>query len=174
MRAPDAWYLIQCKSRQDERAQAHLQRQGYTCFRATCTRQHLFKGRLQTTCESLFPGYLFIQMSPQASWSPLRSTRGVLRVVTFGAYPLPVSDALVQALRARDHQALLAPLFTPGEPLHIDEGPLAGRDATFLALDGDARVVVLMRFLHREQPISLSLADVSARARPTLVEQPGN
>ncbi|WP_332455243.1 transcription termination/antitermination NusG family protein, partial [Pseudomonas fragi] len=34
--------------------------------------------------ESLFPGYLFIHMPPGANWAPLRSTRGVARVVAFG------------------------------------------------------------------------------------------
>ena len=30
-----AWYLLQCKPKQDERAEEHLQRQGYACFRST-------------------------------------------------------------------------------------------------------------------------------------------
>lgn len=156
-----AWYLLQCKARQDERAEEHLQRQGYTCFRSTYNRECRLKGQRRIISESLFPGYLFIQLSQQDSWSPLRSTRGVSRVVAFGGYPLPISDALVDELQERDHQAIVATLFKPGENVRINEGPFAELEAVFLAMDGDERVVLLMNFLQREQRISLPLAGVS-------------
>lgn len=156
-----SWYLLQCKTRQDERAEEHLQRQGYTCFRATYNRERRLKGQRRIVSESLFPGYLFIQLSPQDSWSPLRSTRGVSRIVAFGGYPLPISDALVDELQERDHQAIMTTLFKPGESVRINEGPFAELEAVFLAMEGEERVVLLMNFLQREQRISLPLAGVS-------------
>ncbi|MGY2327016.1 transcription/translation regulatory transformer protein RfaH [Pseudomonas sp. SDT2931_S440] len=159
--ANKAWYLVQCKSRQDERAEEHLQRQGYTCFRSTYKRERLLKGQRRTTRESLFPGYLFIQMSQQDSWSSLRSTRGVSRVVAFGAHPLPISDTLVDELQERDHQAVVSALLQPGESVRINEGPFAELEAVFLAMDGEERVVLLMNFLQREQRINLPLAEIS-------------
>jgi transcriptional antiterminator RfaH len=47
--APDqtaGWYLVQCKSRQDERAQEHLVRQGYRCYRPQHSYQRIERGRL--------------------------------------------------------------------------------------------------------------------------------
>ena len=164
--ANKAWYLVQCKSRQDERAEEHLQRQGYTCFRSTYKRERLLKGQRRTTRESLFPGYLFIQMSLQDSWSSLRSTRGVSRVVAFGAHPLPISDALVGELQEQDHQGVVATLLQPGESVRINEGPFAELEAVFLAMDGEERVVLLMNFLQREQRINVPLAEIS-RVRTT-------
>lgn len=72
-----AWYLAQCKPRQDERAQQHLENQGYTCYRPQYRRERVLGGRLQAQMESLFPGYLFIQLAGDSNWSPLRSTRGL-------------------------------------------------------------------------------------------------
>lgn len=159
--AAKAWYLVQCKIREDERAEGNLQRQGYTCFRATCTRERLLKGERRIISESLFPGYLFIQLGLQDSWSPLRSTRGVLRVIAFGGYPLPINDALVSELQERDHQTIMTTLLKPGDNVRINDGPFAEFEAVFLAMEGDERVILLMNFLHREQQVSLPLAGVS-------------
>ncbi len=91
---PGDWYLVQCKPRQDERAEENLLRQGYECSRPACRRERLLRGQMQHVQESLFPGYLFIHMPQGANWAPLRSTRGVARVVAFGGRPLAVSHEL--------------------------------------------------------------------------------
>lgn len=163
--AANTWYLVQCKARQDERAEEHLRRQGYTCFRSTYKRERQVKGQRRVVSESLFPGYLFIQLSLQVSWSPLRSTRGVSRIVAFGGHPLPVSDTLVNELQERDHPTIATMLLKPGENVRINAGPFAELEAVFLAMEGDERVVLLMNLLHREQQISLPLAGISRLPR---------
>lgn len=158
--ATQAWYLIQCKAGQDARAQEHLLRQGYTCFRCTCQRERLLRGRRCRVSESLFPGYLFIHMGPHDNWGPLRSTRGVSRVVAFGGQPLSISDALVQSLMEQGHKAIVAALLEPGEQVRISHGPFAEHEAVFLAMQGEERVVVLLDFLQRKQRVSVPLNHV--------------
>lgn len=155
-----AWYLIHCKASQDERAEINLLNQGYTCFRPTHRRERVLRGRRSVVCESLFPSYLFIQLGAEDSWAPLRSTRGVSRVVSFGGKPLPVRDELIAQFHEQDGDALLESRFTCGERLHITDGPFIELEAIFLAMEGDERVVLLMQFLEREQRISMPLADV--------------
>lgn len=155
-----AWYLIQCKPRQDERAEEHLQRQGYTCYRPQHNRERVLRGQRQLVSESLFPGYLFIQLGPHDNWAPLRSTRGVSRLVAFGKQPLAVSDALVDQLRQRCDGVPSEPLLEPGDKVRIGQGPFAELEAIFLAMDGSERVVLLLNLLHREQKLSLPLASV--------------
>src|SRR5690606_9962776 len=75
--ATAAWYLVHCKPRQDERAQEHLIRQGYDCYRPLLRRERLVRGRTQTVLESLFPGYLFVQLHP--TFHPRRESPGQLR-----------------------------------------------------------------------------------------------
>ena len=52
-RQPHAWYLVQCKPRQDERAEENLLRQGYTCYRPRHSRE-----RLQQRCSAPAPSPL--------------------------------------------------------------------------------------------------------------------
>lgn len=155
------WYLVQCKANQDARAENNLIDQGYTCFRPTYRRERILKGQRRLVCESLFPSYLFIQVGSSENWGPLRSTRGVLRVVAFGGKPLPVRDALIAQLYERDSDAPLSACLTPGEAVRINEGHFAGLKAIFLAMEGSERVVLLMNFLQAEQAFSLPLKGVS-------------
>ncbi|MEG8244090.1 transcription termination/antitermination NusG family protein [Pseudomonas paracarnis] len=136
-----AWYLVQCKSRQYERKEKHLQRQGYSSSRSTYKLGRLLKGYRMITLESLFPVYLFIQMSLQDSWSSLCFTRGVSRVVWFGMHPLPISDALVNELRERNHQGVVVALLKPDESLRPHKWPSAELEAVFLTMEGEERAV---------------------------------
>src|SRR3990167_8957342 len=96
-----AWYLLQCKARQDSRAEDNLLRQNYVTFRPQLVTQRLLRGKPQSVLESLFPGYLFIQLSHEDNWSALRSTRGVSRIVNFNHGPATVTDQVIAHLRAR-------------------------------------------------------------------------
>lgn len=154
------WYLVQCKVRQEERAEENLTRQGYPCLRPTFLRRKTVRGKLQTVAESLFPGYLFIQLSSGANWAPLRSTRGVLRVVSFGGTPLPIDDAIIRQLQVRAEQQDVAAELAPGQVVRIVDGPFAELEAIFLSMDGDERVVLLLNFLQREQKVRFPLSGI--------------
>ncbi|MCY1392743.1 Transcription antitermination protein RfaH [compost metagenome] len=156
-----AWYLVQCKSRQDERAEENLARQGYTCYRPQFACERIVRGRRVVVSESLFPGYLFIQLTLRDNWGPLRSTRGVLRVVAFGAQPLAIDDAIIDELRLHEAQGDVQPELVSGEPVRINEGPFAELQAIYLGMDGDERVIVLLNFLQRQQQLSLPVSGVS-------------
>lgn len=150
------WYLVQCKPRQDERAEAHLLRQGYACFRPQHSCERLVRKRRQTLVESLFPGYLFIQLADDDNWAPLRSTRGVSRVVGFGGRPLPVTDSLIAQLQRRS-VARAQSLLVPGTSVRIVQGSFAELDAIFMSMDGEERVILLLNLLSRPQQVRLPL-----------------
>ncbi|WP_313650347.1 transcription/translation regulatory transformer protein RfaH [Pseudomonas soli] len=153
------WYLVHCKSRQDERAEEHLRRQGFTCYRPRLARQRLVRGRMLPVEESLFPGYIFVWLEPGADRSTLRSTRGVLCLVSFGGYPLSVPSALVEALQSRTGGGGQEQL-QAGDKVRILEGAFADLDAIFQCIDGEGRAVLLMNVLSRQQCYTLPLTSV--------------
>jgi transcriptional antiterminator RfaH len=154
------WYLVQCKPRQDGRAEEHLTRQGYSCCRPMCDREKIVRGRRQVLSESLFPGYLFIQITDDASWSPLRSTRGVSHVVKFGGKPLAVNYQLVSQFQNR--AGVLSIVFQVGDKVRILDDGFAGVEAIFKAATGDERVVLLIKLLNRAQELTLPLKSVAS------------
>ncbi|MEC9482423.1 MAG: transcription/translation regulatory transformer protein RfaH [Halomonas sp.] len=159
------WYVIQCKGGESFRAAEHLHNQGYRIFHPVLQTQKKRRGRLCWVEEPLFPYYLFIRLDRMASnWRPIRSTRGVLRLVGFGDEPLPVDDALVDVLRQRAsaqasvHEANT--YFRAGEIVEITEGPFRALQAVFDSQKGEERAIVLLNMLHHQQRLEIPVAQL--------------
>jgi transcriptional antiterminator RfaH len=167
--APDPaqihWYLIHTKPRQERRALENLERQGYPCYLPIFPVQKIRRAKLTTVEESLFPRYLFIQLSvgPQGmDWGPIRSTMGVSRLVRFGLEAAKVDQNIISFLRARETAFREEPPehFTPGERLTVIQGPFAGLDAVFQIADGEKRVIVLIEMLARQVKVAVTPGSV--------------
>lgn len=158
------WYVIQCKGGESFRAAEHLGNQGYELFHPVLEVQKKRGGRLVWLNEPLFPHYIFIRLDRVASnWRPIRSTRGVLRIVTFGDKPLPVDDALVDTLREKgveDRNASANVYFRAGEIVEITEGPFKDLQAVFASHKGEERAIVLLNLLNRQQRLVLPVAQL--------------
>jgi len=160
------WYLVHTKPRQEKSALENLQRQGYPCYLPTLPSEKIHQGILMTTDEPLFPRYLFIQLGhgdSAKSWAPIRSTKGVSRLVCFGAEPAKVDNRLIELLRAQEIAAQAKPerLFTPGERVRLTAPPFAGVEGVYQMVDGERRVMVLIEMLSK--PVALRVSPASLR-----------
>jgi transcriptional antiterminator RfaH len=164
--ASDKWYLIQCKPRQEVRAAENLRNQSYNCYLPMQQLERLRHGKTIMVCEPLFPGYLFIQLGDlSASWAPVRSTRGVLRLVAFANQAVPVAAGLVERIRDRLIQpAQPEPLFTSGQSVLVTEGLLRDLNAIFTSRDGEERAIILLNLLQREHRLSVPVRALRATA----------
>lgn len=162
------WYLLQCKPRQDERAHLNLIQQNYVIFHPQLTSERVIRGRRQRVLESLFPGYLFIQLSRTDNWAPIRSTRGISRIVEFNHGPATVAEHVIEHLRERCVESSASSAdeaLKPGEPLQFISGPLSPLEGVFIAPQGAERVMILMQFLNREQSVCVPLNIVERQRR---------
>lgn len=159
------WYVIQCKGGESFRAAEHLCNQQFEVFHPVLQVQKKRRGKLTWIDEPLFPHYLFIRLSKLASnWRPIRSTRGVLRLVAFGGgTPLPVSDDLVETLREHASEALDTSVhvyFRAGEMVEITDGPFKDLQAVFDRHKGEERAIVLLNMLHKPQRLEIPVAQL--------------
>lgn len=159
------WYLVHTKPRQEKTALEHLERQGYECYLPTLPTEKLHKGALCLAAAPLFPRYLFIRLGQgdsAKSWAPVRSTRGVNKLVSFGVEPAKVSDSLVEALRAKEAATQTAPerLFTPGERVRLSEAPFADIEGIYQMADGERRVMVLIELLCKQVRVQVAPASL--------------
>ena len=77
------WFLLQTKSRQEQRAVENLERQDVVSFCPMIRVDKITRGRRVEALEVLFPGYLFVQLGESSSSvTSIRSTRGVSHFVT--------------------------------------------------------------------------------------------
>ena len=107
----------------------------------------------------MFPGYLFIYLSKQDSnWRPIRSTRGVSKLVSFGADPAIVPAPVINAIRAQLRETSTKQTFEKDDNLAITQGPFKDLQAVFVEYDGEQRAFVLLELLGRWQKMSIELS----------------
>lgn len=157
------WYLVQCKPRQERRAEENLRNQFFSCYCPHHTVEKIRQGKRVVIQQPLFPGYLFINLcSLKESWHSIRSTRGVLRLVTFANEPLPVPDVVIKDLQDRLSRVGSKPLFATGAPVTLVEGPFKDLNAVFCKADGEERAIVLLDLLNRQQQLSVPIRALTA------------
>lgn len=161
-----AWYLIHTKARQETTALTNLERQGYTCYLPKITKEAKGSGK-RTKTEAMFPRYLFIHLETGEggnNWMPIRSTRGVDKLVQFGETYPRVEDQLIHSLRERERDTPLQPILNKGDGVQILDGPFKDLDAIFYTDDSEHRVIILINFLLRQLPVKVDRDKVKKRA----------
>jgi transcriptional antiterminator RfaH len=153
------WYALQHKPAQGDRALQHLQNQGIACFYPKISVEKIKGGKRSKKLEPLFPGYLFVNLErSDPMWSKLRSTRGVLRIVGFANKPAPIGDAVIQHIKeSLDSVAELGGI-KPGQAVQLNEGPFEGINAIFQSYDGEARAIVLISFMQKQQTVRVPVS----------------
>ena len=159
------WYLIHTKIRQERLALENLERQSFECFLPLIRVEKLRRSALVVVEEPLFPRYLFIRLdsgTDAPSWSPIRSTLGVSRLVTFGQTPAKIDDSLMAVLQAHSANTdVQLRHFSPGEAVTVTNGPFVGLEAVYQMTDGEGRVMVLLNILSK--PVQLSIEPASIK-----------
>jgi transcriptional antiterminator RfaH len=152
-----SWHLVQAKPRQEFRALEHLENQGYACFLPTLHMEKIVRGKLETSVEPLFSRYLFVRLSmDDCNWSPIRSTRGVSKLVAFGGRFATLPDACVEALREAQ-SSIPQRLFQSGERVTITHGPFSGLEGIYQMSDGEARALVLIELMNQPQKLKVAV-----------------
>lgn len=156
-----SWYLLQSKPREEGRAHDHLIQQGYDVFWPQVEVEKIIQGKIKMQTESMFAGYLFVKLSDvNQNWAPIRSTRGVSRLVRFGSCAAKLSDAEINSIAACAPE-MKRHRFEAQQLVEIVTGPFKGLQGIFerlvLAKNGQERALVLMELMGAKQLISLEL-----------------
>jgi len=153
------WYVIQSKPGQLLKAQAELEQQGFETYLPLIKTEQIKKGKRLEVETPLFPGYLFIYLSKdESNWRPIRSTRGVAKLISFGNEPAVVPTAIINTIRAELRHTESERQFSKDDRVSIAEGPFKDLQAVFVEYDGEQRAFVLLELLGRWQKMSIELS----------------
>ena len=159
------WLLLQTKPREEQRATEHLQNIGCQTYLPTIQVEKITRGKRTTKSEPLFPGYIFVQ-NPDTqeqgalTYTTIRSTRGVSKIVKFGTDYTLLPDALINLIKLKtgSDEYSSDPIFKGpqrGDKVQITQGPFAGLEAVYQQPDGQLRSMVLINILHQQTKASI-------------------
>lgn len=163
-----AWYAAYTQPHAEAKAADHLARQGYSIYVPQHRRWVRHARRRTLVSRPLFPRYLFVGLDPRSQrWRPIRSTVGVVGLVTSGDEPVPVALEIIDALRRREGEGafdLLSPMqaLRTGDAVRVTAGPFEDLVGRLLDLADHERVYVLLDLLGRSVRAEVAAAAVEA------------
>jgi len=148
------WHAIQTKPSRENFAAANVGALGVEFLLPKAMKERWVHGCLQTIVTPLFSGYLFARFCPARSLDSVRCTRGVLRVLSSGLYPIPVEEDVIAQIQMRaevDGCIRLLPTLSlqPGTLVTIENGPFQGLIGSVeREWDDGKRVMLLLEAMH--------------------------
>ncbi len=163
-----AWYVVQVKRRNERRGERQLNLRGISVLLPFIEVIRRYRTRRVALLEPLFPGYLFAHMEPMETrpemWQALRWAPGVKRILGTGDMPIPVADAVIDAMRDRTRElgfVRTEPRHAPGSRVRILRGPMAGLEAVFdRPMSRTGRVRVLLELLGQQARVEVDVLDL--------------
>jgi transcriptional antiterminator RfaH len=148
------WWAVQCKPRQESRAQANLETSGVRTFLPLARHDAPDRAKRGAAAkiEPLFPRYLFARCDAPGMAHRIRFARGVTKILGIQNRPTAVDDSIIASIQQRvgeDGCVPLAPAFQQGDPVRVVAGPLKDFVGVFeSSVTGTDRVRLLVAALH--------------------------
>ncbi len=160
------WFCLKSKPRQEAVAVRNL--------KAVCDID-IFFPRIRRTrrgheknkevIEPLFPGYNFVKFNPEDSQGTVKSTRGVLHLVSKNGKAVDVDHKVIDELKALGPDGILSMLdeeLKVGAKIKVIRGIFAGSEGEVLKLaTPQKRIAVLLTLLGAQQSVEMPMDDVA-------------
>ncbi|HEY6859046.1 MAG TPA: transcriptional activator RfaH [Pseudolabrys sp.] len=162
------WYVVQTQANAENKAIAHLGRQGFATYLPRYLKRRRHARRIDTVAAPLFPRYLFVEIDMSVQrWRSIYSTVGVSRLVGNGDCPMPVADGVISALQCRENtsgfvQLDQRPKFKTGDTVRILEGAFYDCLGIYEGMSDRERVGILLDLLGRKVRVLLDADAIAA------------
>ena len=158
------WYAINSKPHQELLAESSLKILGVETLCPLFKETKVIRRKVRQSTAPLFSGYLFARFDLDRFFRGVLYARGVKKIVAFGSEPAVVDDEMIEGIRSRlqgDCVVRSGPMFLPGQPVRIQQGPLRRLEAVFeRQMKGEQRAVLLLRALSYQARLVVDLQDI--------------
>jgi len=162
------WYAAYTQPHAEAKALDHLQRQGYSIYLPRYRRWVHHARKRALVSRPLFPRYLFVGLDRLTQrWRPIRSTAGVLGLVSGGEEPVPVAPEIIDALRRREGEGVFdvlspAQQLRAGDRVRVTQGPFEDFVGRLMGVADHERVYILLDLLGRAVRAEVAATAVEA------------
>ena len=162
------WYVVQTHVHAENKAAAHLVRQGYNVYLPRYSKRRRHARRVDNVLAPLFPRYLFVGFDLEsARWRSIQSTQGVSHLICHGNEPALLPQSVINELRTREDASGvirldLRPLYAPGDKVRVVDGVFGESFGLFEGMADRDRVAILLDLLGRKVRVVLDRDSVAA------------
>src|SRR5262245_20883654 len=147
---PANWYAVRTHPRQESRVESNLSAMGVETFipRMKVPRYNYYTDESIHLVKPLFPNYVFARFDLDRLFHPIRFTRGVHSLVSYGTTPALVDSLIITTIQSRmseDGYVMIGEKLKPGDEVIIERGPWKNLIGIFERETSDIeRVMILL------------------------------
>lgn len=161
------WFALYVKSRYEFVTNGELQKKGIATFLPSVKRWRLWKDRRKLIEFPLFPGYLFVNLSPKfEEFTNVLKTRGAVTFVSAEpGHPAAVSHEEINSLKLlieSGNELDIYPYLKEGIWIRVRRGPLKGAEGVLIKREDQQIFLVNMHLLGRSVGIKIYADDIEA------------
>jgi transcriptional antiterminator RfaH len=155
------WYVVHTQPGSEILAQGELENQGFRTYFPRFLKKTRHARSENRVISPLFPRYIFVEIDMEYQrWRSINGTRGVSYLLSMGECPSTVPNGIVEEIIARESDDRLIQIhektpYNSGEIIEITSGALIDQVGSFLRMDKQKRVVLLLELLGRNVEVRL-------------------
>ncbi len=162
-----SWFALYVKSRHEFLTSFELKRKGIETFLPSVTRISHWKDRKKLIEFPLFPGYIFVNISPASEdFLNVLKTKGVVTFVSLNpGVPTPVSDSDIKSLKLiieSGQEIDIYPNLKEGTRIMIKRGPLTGAEGILKRKENQHLFLVNIDILGRSVGVKIYASEMEA------------
>ena len=158
-----AWHVVRTNVNCEARARQGIEALRFEVYMPVEHKWIRHMRKCQRVARPIFLRYLFVRFdAAREHWYPIRFTHGVESVLTSERHvPSRVPDAWIEDFRRAEAAGVFdrtreGAAFNKGDRVKVEDGPFAGLVGDVLRADGKQRVELLLSFVHRSVPVTVS------------------
>jgi transcription antitermination factor NusG len=161
------WYALYVKSRHEFLTHGDLVRKGIETFLPASRRLRQWKDRKKWIDFAIFPGYLFVHVSPQPeALLTVLKTRGAINLLsTQPGYPTPVPPEEIASLKLLIESGAeydVFPSLKEGGRVRVRRGPLSGAEGTLTKKNDQYLFLITIELLGRSIGVNIAADELEA------------
>ena len=158
--APRSWYVVHTKPGNERRVETNLSNQEIEVFLPLLETRQYFYEKMVQKIKPLFPNYLFAMLDIDVHYYKVKWTRGVNKILGVGNEPVPISDKVIQTIKAQRGENNFIKLddgMEKGNIVQFTSGPFKDLMGVFDKKISDGnRVRVLLSLIGVDVPVQVS------------------
>ena len=165
MQPSPLWYATYTAPRHEKSALQHLESRSVESFLPLYGERAHVEWPARRCASALFPGYLFVRISPDQRARVLE-VPGVLNIVSSHGKLTPLPEGEIEALRAAlgIRKSEPHPLLTRGRRVRIKTGPLRGLEGVIVRQTRKLRMIVSIDCIMQSFAVELEASDLESPA----------
>ena len=158
--AQRSWYVVHTKPCNEHRVETNLSNQEIEVFLPLLEIFQCTNGKMVPKIKPLFPNYLFAKLDIDVHYYKVKWTRGVSKILGIGNEPIPISEKVIQTIKARmgeNNLVKLDDILEEGNLVQFTSGPFKDLMGVFDKKMSDGRRVrVLLSLIGVDVPVQVS------------------